>query len=122
MDKYKPAGTVLVRKNPVIMPYLVYCRECGWTISDPVELKGEANWLAGRHISEQGHSVALKEVEPEYEEKQKEDVEFYRHTSRPENIEILRPVDPALSSIPDVIEAPSVTRRCGPVVCHIQTV
>ncbi len=104
------------------MPYLVYCRECGWTITDPVELKGEANWLAGRHISEQGHSVALKEVEPDNEEKQKEDVEFYRNTPRTANIEILRPVDTPSHSLPDNLEEPNVTRRCGPVICHIQTV
>lgn len=104
------------------MPYLVYCRECGWTISDPVELKGEANWLAGRHISEQGHSVALKEIDPETENKAKEDVEFYRHSSRSAHIEILRPVNHTGSSIPAVIEEPCVTRRCGPVLCHIQTV
>ena len=50
------------------MPYLVYCRECGWTAPRPVDLKGEANWLAGRHISETGHRVSLREVDGRGEE------------------------------------------------------
>ena len=45
--------------------YEVYCRECDWQAPDTVELKGLANVLAGRHISETGHVVALKTVELE---------------------------------------------------------
>lgn len=54
------------------MGYTLHCRTCDWSIDDPVELKGEANWLAGRHIAETGHSVNLERVAPENEE------DFYR--------------------------------------------
>lgn len=49
------------------MPYQVYCRECEWAAPTPVDLKGEANWLAGRHISETGHHVSLREVDGDQE-------------------------------------------------------
>ena len=42
--------------------YEVHCRECDWGADDPLELKGEANLRAGRHISETGHVVVLKTV------------------------------------------------------------
>ena len=47
------------------MPYTLHCRSCDWSIEEPIELKGEANLLAGRHISETGHSVRLQRLEPE---------------------------------------------------------
>lgn len=54
------------------MPYTLHCRTCDWAIEEPVELKGEANWLAGRHIAETGHSVELNRLESGGEE------DFYR--------------------------------------------
>jgi len=54
------------------MGYTLRCRSCEWAVVEPVELKGEANWLAGRHIAETGHSVNLERVGPEGEE------DFYR--------------------------------------------
>lgn len=90
------------------MAYKVYCRECSWTVTDPVELKGEANWLAGRHISDTDHSVALEEVDDETT-----DAEFVRGDGERGRIEILRPnPDPASDH----------RRRCGPVECSVQTV
>ena len=53
------------------MGYTLHCRSCDWAIEEPVELKGEANWLAGKHIAETGHSVALERVEAD-------DDDFYR--------------------------------------------
>ena len=53
------------------MGYTLRCRSCDWAVEEPVELKGEANWLAGKHIAETGHSVALERVECEEED-------FYR--------------------------------------------
>jgi hypothetical protein len=47
------------------MGYTLHCRSCEWEVDEPLELKGEANWLAGRHIAETGHSVALERVECE---------------------------------------------------------
>lgn len=92
------------------MAYKVYCRECSWTVSDPVELKGEANWLAGRHISDTDHSVALEEVEED-----SADAEFVRADATRGRVEILRP-DPNPT-------ADGTTRRqCGPVVCSVETV
>lgn len=99
------------------MAYLVYCRECGWMASDPVELKGEANWLAGRHISENGHSVALKEIDPDAPTRAEDDIEFYRQSLPDVRIEILRPVSP---NAPD--GNVGSTRRCGPIHCYIETV
>lgn len=90
------------------MAYKVYCRECSWTVNDPVELKGEANWLAGRHISDTNHSVALEEVTED-----KQDAEFVRAPRERGRIEILRP-DPDPTS--------DHLRRCGPVECSVQTV
>lgn len=49
------------------MAFTLHCRNCDWEIEEPVELKGEANWLAGRHIAETGHSVRLERVEPDEE-------------------------------------------------------
>jgi len=48
--------------------YQVYCRECDWSVPEPVALKGEANVRAGRHISQTGHVVTLKSVETPVEE------------------------------------------------------
>ena len=45
------------------MGYTLHCRTCEWSVDEPVQLKGEANWLAGRHISETGHSVGLERVD-----------------------------------------------------------
>lgn len=56
------------------MPFTLHCRACDWAVEEPVELKGEANWLAGRHIAETGHSVDLRRVEPEGEDGE----DFYR--------------------------------------------
>ena len=47
------------------MGYTLHCRTCDWAVEEPVELKGEANWIAGRHIAETGHSVALERVDCE---------------------------------------------------------
>jgi len=47
------------------MGYTLDCRGCDWAVDEPIELKGEANWLAGRHIAETGHSVALQHVPTE---------------------------------------------------------
>lgn len=47
------------------MGYTLDCRACDWAIDQPIELKGEANLVAGRHIAETGHSVALERVAPE---------------------------------------------------------
>ena len=54
------------------MAYTLDCRGCEWAVDEPVELKGEANWLAGKHIAKTGHSVALKRVVAE------DDDDFYR--------------------------------------------
>lgn len=54
------------------MGYTLYCRACEWAVVEPVELKGEANWLAGRHIAETGHSVRLERTAPD------EEGDFYR--------------------------------------------
>lgn len=59
------------------MAYTLHCRTCDWAIEEPVELKGEANWLAGRHIAETGHSVELRREAPEGEED-----DFYRGGDR----------------------------------------
>lgn len=53
------------------MGYTLHCRVCDWGVDDPIELKGEANLVAGRHIAETGHSVALERAAPEGED-------FYR--------------------------------------------
>ena len=53
------------------MGYTLHCRTCEWSVEEPVELKGEANWLAGKHIAETGHSVALERVETDEDD-------FYR--------------------------------------------
>lgn len=45
------------------MAFTVVCRECEWAAPGPVDLKGAANWLAGRHISETGHSVGIHETD-----------------------------------------------------------
>lgn len=60
------------------MGYTLHCRTCDWAVDEPVELKGEANWLAGRHIAETGHSVNLERVVLEEED------DFYRGGSRVE--------------------------------------
>lgn len=44
------------------MGFILDCRDCDWAVDEPVELKGEANWIAGRHIAETGHSIALVRV------------------------------------------------------------
>lgn len=56
------------------MAYTLHCRSCDWSVDEPIELKGEANWLAGRHIAETGHSIRLERVEPEDDEAD----DFYR--------------------------------------------
>jgi hypothetical protein len=61
------------------MPYTLHCRTCDWAVEEPVELKGEANWLAGRHIAETGHSVELRRVASDEED------DFYRG-----GVEVLR--------------------------------
>ncbi|MFB6354420.1 MAG: hypothetical protein ABEJ92_10085 [Halobacteriales archaeon] len=72
--------------------YEVYCRECEWSADGPVDLKGTANLLAGRHISRTGHVVALKAVETAPEDAPADD--FYRGGGgRSVAVEILRPTD-----------------------------
>lgn len=58
------------------MAFEIECRECDWKAPEPVDLKGEANWLAGRHISDTGHSVAIRELDPE--EALADEDDFYR--------------------------------------------
>lgn len=91
--------------------YEVYCRECDWQAPDTVELKGLANVLAGRHISETGHVVALKTVEREADEDVPAD-DFYRGRDRSVSFELLRPVDG---------EPAGDVRRCGPVDCVVES-
>lgn len=69
--------------------YEVYCRECEWSADGPVDLKGTANLIAGRHISRTGHVVALKAVETATEDAPADD--FYRGGRRSVAVEILRP-------------------------------
>ena len=91
--------------------YEVYCRECDWQAPDTVELKGLANVLAGRHISETGHVVALKTVELAAEEDVPAD-DFYRGGGRSVTFEVLRRVDG---------EPDGRRRQCGPVECVVET-
>lgn len=94
------------------MAFKVYCRECSWKKADPVELKGEANWIAGRHISDTGHSVAVKEVEDGEEES--EPKEFFRSGDhRNGRLEILRPVPP------EGPDEDAQIRECGPIDCVV---
>ena len=86
--------------------YEVYCRECDWQADNPVDLKGTANLLAGRHISRTGHVVALKTVEAP------DDGELHRG-ARSVSFEILRPA----GAEPKSVEV----RRCGPVDCAVET-
>jgi hypothetical protein len=90
--------------------YEVYCRECGWRADGPVDLKGTANLLAGRHISRTGHVVALKTIEAP-DEVDADD--FYRGGNRSVTFEVLRP---ALTA-PETADV----RRCGPVNCVVET-
>lgn len=89
--------------------YEVYCRECGWRADGPVDLKGTANLLAGRHISRTGHVVALKTIE-EPDEGERDD--FYRGGARSVSFEVLRPSTAA----PEAVDV----RRCGPVDCVVE--
>ena len=86
--------------------YEVYCRECDWQADNPVDLKGAANLLAGRHISRTGHVVALKTI------RTPEDGEL-RRGGRSVSVEILRPA----GADPGSVEV----RRCGPVDCAVET-
>lgn len=98
------------------MAFKVYCRECSWKASDPVDLKGEANWLAGRHISDTGHSVAVKETEDHDESEPKE---FLRSNGSDDgSIEIIR----AVGTEEIVGEVGTEVRQCGPVECVVATV
>lgn len=92
-----------------VTAYEVYCRECDWRADDPVDLKGTANLLAGRHISRTGHVVALKTIEQPAEDGE----EFHRGKDRSVSFEILRPASAAPESA-DV-------RRCGPIDCVVET-
>lgn len=69
------------------MGFTLHCRSCEWSVEEPLELKGEANWLAGRHISKTGHSVALERVECEEED-------FYRGGG---SVEVITEPPPGLS-------------------------
>lgn len=91
-----------------VTAYEVYCRECDWRADGPVDLKGTANLLAGRHISRSGHVVALKTIEQPAEAE-----EFHRGKDRSVTFEILRPVTAAPES--------TAVRRCGPVNCIVET-
>lgn len=90
-----------------VTSYEVFCRECDWRVDEPVDLKGTANLLAGRHISQTGHIVALKTVEQDGDTE-----EFYRGGRRSVTVEILRAA-PATAEAADV-------RRCGPVDCVVE--
>lgn len=99
----------MASEGPVqVTTYEVYCRECDWGADRRVDLKGEANLLAGRHISQTGHIVALKTVERPTEEAE----DFYRG-GRSVSVEILRPADLA--------EEAAEVRECGPVDCVVET-
>lgn len=87
--------------------YEVYCRECDWRVNGPVDLKGTANLLAGRHISETDHVVALKSIE-----EPADDQELRRGGDRSVHVEVLRPA----SSASDAADR----RRCGPVECVVE--
>ena len=91
--------------------YEVYCRGCEWGAEDPVDLKGEANLLAGRHISETGHVVVVKTVTRD-EDDPGED--FYRGRGRRVSFERLRPLqgDPPVAA---------EVRTCGPVECLVES-
>lgn len=89
--------------------YEVFCRECDWTADNPVDLKGTANLLAGRHISRTGHIVALKTIERPAEEGD----DFYRGGDRSVTFEILRPATAAPET--------ATVRRCGPVDCVVES-
>lgn len=99
------------------MMYVVYCRECSWEAPKPLELKGEANMIAGRHISNTGHSVALRELDPSDE--LTSDTGFHRSGRRRTPVEILRPIPPDVT--PGEAEGPP-TRQCGPVLCTVQRI
>lgn len=100
------------------MTYDLYCHECSWS-STSVELKGEANWIAGKHISKTGHSVAMKEIDEEPPEPPK-DADFFRSSRDGEGAtEILRVV---ADHAPKVEDEPDELRRCGPVVCRVQAI
>lgn len=100
------------------MAYDLYCRECSWS-STSVELKGEANWIAGKHISKTGHSVAMKEVDEEPPEPPK-DTDFFRSSRDTEGtMEILRE---AAKDVRDPGNDHGEIRRCGPVVCRVQAI
>ncbi|MDZ7701123.1 MAG: hypothetical protein U5J98_03120 [Halobacteriales archaeon] len=85
--------------------YEVYCRECDWRADNPVDLKGTANLLAGRHISRSGHVVALKTIEADDGE--------LRRGGRSVSFEILRPAGAEPASVE--------VRRCGPVDCAVES-
>lgn len=87
--------------------YEVYCRECDWQADNPVDLKGTANLLAGRHISRTGHVVALKTIEAP------DDEEFRRGGGRSVSFEILKPAFAAPEG--------GDVRRCGPVDCVVES-
>lgn len=88
--------------------YEVYCRECEWRAENPIDLKGTANLIAGRHISRTDHVVALKTIEQPADE----DEDFYRGGDRSVSFELLR-------SAPDD-KLPAELRQCGPVACLVE--
>lgn len=93
--------------------YEVYCRECEWRAPDAVDLKGTANVIAGRHISQTGHVVALKTVETAPDDEIPTD-DFYRG-GRSVTLELLRPADGMTPS------GGADVRRCGPVECVVES-
>jgi hypothetical protein len=93
--------------------YEVYCRECGWQADEPVDLKGAANLLAGRHISQTGHVVALKTIDGDGATQEGTAGDFYRGR-RSVSFEYLQ----AAADAP----ADAEVRRCGPIDCVVEPV
>ena len=91
--------------------YEVYCRECDWRADGPIDLKGTANVLAGRHISRTGHVVALKTIEDGGPTEEGTAGDFYR--GRSVRFEVLRQTTGAAED--------AEVRRCGPVDCVVET-
>lgn len=102
------------------MVYKVYCRECGWTIPDHVHLKGEANWLAGRHISDTGHSVAIREADAATPAE--DNIEFYRSEQPKTPVDILHPLANPPPRLHQFEDSDPQVKRCGPVFCRVETV
>lgn len=89
--------------------YEVHCRECEWGSTEPIDLKGEANLRAGRHISETDHVVVVKTVVVAGDESANDDF----HRGRRVSFERLR-LAPGTAPSGEV-------RTCGPVECVVES-